>query len=115
MVPSDMVPADMVPAPETDAQRCARLVREYQAVRDGSPRACSADDDCVILPGGVDDCGRALDKKTAELLEPLYRTFRDTCGLSRRCAPRVAIPTCADGRCEERRPSVPGSLTRPPG
>ncbi len=111
--PVDSPPA-MVPAPETDDQRCARLIREYQAVRDGSPGACGTDDDCVILPGGVDDCGRALDKKTAELLEPLYRTFRDSCGLTRRCAPRVAVPYCREGRCVEGRPPGAGELPRPP-
>lgn len=112
--PAVMEPAVMEPAPESDAQRCARLVREYQAVRDGSPGACGTDDDCVILPGGVDDCGRAVDKKTAGLLEPLYRTFRDSCGLTRHCAPRVAVPSCREGRCVEGRPPGAGELPRPP-
>lgn len=117
--PADSPPADsppaMAPEPETDAQRCARLVREYQSVRDASTHACAVDGDCVILPGGVDDCGRAVDKKTAELLEPLFKTFVDTCGLTRRCAPRVAIPTCVDGRCEERRPTALRVAPPPPG
>jgi hypothetical protein len=114
---SPPAPAVAEPAarePESDAQRCARLVREYQAVRDGSPGACETDGDCVILPGGVDDCGRALDKTTAELLEPLYRSFRDRCGLTRRCAPRAAVPYCRGGRCVEGSPPGTGAVPRPP-
>jgi len=83
------------------AQKCDALAAEYLALRGKSSGACEKDDECTILPGGVSDCGIALDKKTAEALEPLYKKFRDLCGLRIRCAPRVASPACREGRCIE--------------
>ncbi|PKN25117.1 MAG: hypothetical protein CVU65_09755 [Deltaproteobacteria bacterium HGW-Deltaproteobacteria-22] len=82
-------------------EKCKKLIAEYKNIRDPSKGACEKDDECTILPGGVDDCGRAMDKKTATLLEPIYQMFRDMCGLSIHCAPRFATPACRDGRCVE--------------
>jgi len=82
-------------------EKCQKLVTEYLAVRDASPGTCAKDDECTILPGGVDDCGRAIDKKTAATLEETYKMYRDMCGLKLRCGPRVAFPRCKDGRCIE--------------
>ncbi len=99
-------------------ERCEKLVSEYKDIRGKSDGACTQDGDCTILPGGVDDCGRAMDNKTAGLLEPIYTMFRDMCGLNLRCAPRAAFPACEGGRCVERsgRPGAgprPGKITTP--
>jgi hypothetical protein len=82
-------------------EKCQRLFDEYLAGRAAAPGTCATDDQCTILPGGVDDCGRVIDQKTAALLEDTYRTFRELCGLKLRCAPRAARPACRDGRCVE--------------
>lgn len=81
--------------------RCEALIKEYTELRAKSDNACAGNDDCTILPGGIDDCGRAIDKKTAARLEPMYAMFRDMCGLNRHCAPRSALPVCEGGRCVE--------------
>jgi len=99
-------------------ERCEKLVAEYKDIRGKSDGACTKDGDCTILPGGVDDCGRAMDQKTATLLEPIYKMFRDMCGLNLRCGPRAAFAACEGGRCVERsgRPGVvsrPGEITPP--
>jgi len=82
--------------------RCEALKKDYTELRAKSDNACAVDEDCTILPGGVDDCGRAIDKKTAARLEPIYAMFRDMCGLTLHCGPRLAFAACEGGRCVER-------------
>jgi len=82
-------------------EKCLALAAEYKEIRGSSKGTCEKDEDCTILPGGVDDCGRALDTKTAARLEPIHRMFRDMCGNTIQCEPRFAQPACREGRCVE--------------
>ncbi len=99
--PPVMEPDTLVPPPGEPPDPCDELVATYQRIRGESYGRCETDQDCTILPGGVDDCGRAVNRKTAERLRETYDQWRKICKNQIHCAPRMAIPACRNGHCVE--------------
>lgn len=99
----DMTPEPpMVPTPPPPASQKpdgAKLRAEYTARRNAAPGTCSTDDDCMNVPGGIDDCGRVIDAKTARTIEPLFDAFTKACGTQIDCAPKISIPRCQQSHC----------------
>ncbi len=90
--------ADMPAAPDPKAE-CDKLKAEYFARLNAAPGTCTQDADCTNVPGGIDDCGRVVDRKTAAAVAPLFEKYVKLCGTNIDCAPEISIPRCRDGRC----------------
>ena len=90
--------ADMPPASDPKAE-CDKLKAEYFAKLNAAPGTCTTDADCTNVPGGIDDCGRVVDVKTARAVAPLFEKYVKLCGTNIDCAPDISIPRCRDGRC----------------